>query len=225
MLFQQNAGWLSGLYSKYELGNSQEWKDALDEILAYDYKIKDRIKSSVFLEFAGALLGLNYDELKEYAHSYKEKVAREAAIESCLTYNKKAEGYLHSGNIEGYIKTTEEAIRNSKLSIGRAAAEDDIPLSKFLSDKYDREKLRDADLLGYRLNKFPQIARNIDGVQPGFYLIGADTNIGKTAFATNLFLDVIASNTNVKGIYFSLDDNKNIILNRFLGIESGLTVE
>ena len=215
--------WMAELIiSRYDLKNDQQWKNALDEILDYDYRIKNQLKSTIFLNVAGSLLELNYDELKEYAHSYKEKVAREAAIESCLNYNKKAEGYLHSGNIEGYIKTTEEAVKNSKLLIGRAAAEDDIPLGKFLWDKYDREKLRDADLLGYRLNKFPQIARNIDGVQPGFYLIGADTNIGKTAFATNLFLDILDSNANVKGIYFSLDDNKNIILNRFLGIESGL---
>jgi hypothetical protein len=64
-------------------------------------------------------------------------------------------------------------------------------------------------------------------LQDGFYLIGARENAGKTAFLCNLFLDTLDSNQTandtekpVFGLFFSLDDTKNTILNRFISIIS-----
>ena len=97
------------------------------------------------------------------------------------------------------------------------------PLAGHLKGKRDREKLREhGELLGYKLNSFPSLTKHIDGVQPGLYIIGAETNIGKTAFLTSVFLDLLDSNKEVRGIYFSLDDNKDIIINRLLGIHTEL---
>jgi replicative DNA helicase len=90
-------------------------------------------------------------------------------------------------------------------------------------DKIERDQSRDPDkLLGFKLEKFKTLARKIDGVQPGFYVIGAETNVGKTALLCNLTLDLIDSNDDLTGIYFSLDDNKDVIVNRFLSIETGI---
>ena len=90
-------------------------------------------------------------------------------------------------------------------------------------DKFERDLARDPDeLLGYNLQKFKNLAKNIDGVQPGFYVIGAETNAGKTAFLCNLTLDLIDSNDDLSGIYFSFDDNRDVILNRLLSIRTGI---
>ena len=41
------------------------------------------------------------------------------------------------------------------------------------------------------MKKFKQLAEHISGVQPGFYLLGAETNVGKTAVLSNLCLDIL----------------------------------
>ena len=80
------------------------------------------------------------------------------------------------------------------------------PLTKHLGDKYEMDMARDRDkLLRYELSKFRRLAENIDGIQAGFYAVGAETNAGKTSFLCNLTLDLLDSNKNLTGIYFSLD--------------------
>jgi replicative DNA helicase len=97
------------------------------------------------------------------------------------------------------------------------------PLEKFLRGKQRRDKKRDPEqLLGHSLERFKSLAKNLDGIQPGFYVVGAETNAGKTAFLCNLTLDLLNSNDNLAGLYFSLDDNKEVIVNRFLSIQSGV---
>jgi DNA primase catalytic core len=97
-----------------------------------------------------------------------------------------------------------------------------VPLNQFLKRKFDSESVRQCKYLGFEFGTFPQICDGIDGLQPGFYLLGAETNIGKTACLANMFIDLIIKNPDVKGIYFSLDDSKEIIINRLLGIMTGL---
>jgi len=91
-----------------------------------------------------------------------------------------------------------------------------------LRDKQNQEKKREpGELLGYRLGKFEQIGSQIDGIQPGFYVFAGITHVGKTLFLTNIFLDLLKSNPDLHGVYFSLDDNENVIINRLLAILCG----
>ena len=90
---------------------------------------------------------------------------------------------------------------------------------------FSQDDRRDPNkLLGFPLTKFKTLAENIDGVQPGFYLLGAESNVGKTAFLTNLTMDVIETNRDVNVIYFSLDDSINYTVYRFISILSGLGI-
>ena len=98
-------------------------------------------------------------------------------------------------------------------------------LGEYLRKKYDLSQTREPDIpLGYFLTTFKPLQENIDGVQPGLYIVGADTSYGKTSFVANLYLDLLQSNRDLTGIYFSLDDNKDIIINRLLAILSGLPI-
>lgn len=100
-----------------------------------------------------------------------------------------------------------------------------VPLGEYLIAKHQKDENRDPDKpLGYPLTKFKTLEDNIDGIQAGFYIIGAETNTGKTAFMTNLFLDILETNKETKGIYFSLDDSKDIIINRFIAIKTRLNL-
>ena len=50
-------------------------------------------------------------------------------------------------------------------------------------------------LFGFRLdNSFAPVQNEIEGIQPGLYIVGAATNIGKTAFIANLANSLLDSN-------------------------------
>jgi len=55
-------------------------------------------------------------------------------------------------------------------------------------------------------------------------LLGAETNIGKTAVLTNMALDVLDTNPNVSVMYFSLDDSRKSTSYRFLSIMTQLSI-
>lgn len=86
------------------------------------------------------------------------------------------------------------------------------------------KQMETGNLLGWALNKFKQIANNIDGIQSGFYLIPGEAGSGKTMFLVNLFLDIIQSNKDVTGYYISLDDPSSTIIYRSLACMSGVTI-
>ena len=96
---------------------------------------------------------------------------------------------------------------------------------EFLDNLFEECKQRDANkLLGWPLNKFKQLAKNIDGIQQGLYLIPGEAGAGKTMFLINLFLDIIQTNENISGYYISLDDPKSVILHRSMACLSGVSI-
>lgn len=95
----------------------------------------------------------------------------------------------------------------------------------FLRKTQKRDSEREpGDLLGYRLEKFREIALRTDGIQPGFYIIGAPTNVGKTATQSNLVLDLVMSNKNARLYCYSLDDDKETYTYRFLAAHCQLPI-
>jgi replicative DNA helicase len=96
-----------------------------------------------------------------------------------------------------------------------------ISLDKFLEGKFKRDQLRDPDKpTGFYLNDYKKLQAGIDGLREGFYLIGAESNVGKTAMLVNLCMNVIESNTGLdqtkkaKCLYFSIDDSRERIIER-----------
>jgi len=86
------------------------------------------------------------------------------------------------------------------------------------------ESRKPGDLLGLKLTNFKQIEKALDGLQDGFYLIGADSNSGKTALSYNLCLDVVETNPSVTCLYFSLDDSAEDILTRMRANIAGVEI-
>jgi hypothetical protein len=100
-----------------------------------------------------------------------------------------------------------------------------VSMAERLRERFILDDSRDPNkLLGYPLTKFKVLAENIDGVQPGFYFLCAETNVGKTAFLTNLCLDAIETNPEISVLYFSLNDASIYTVYRFLGIMTGLKI-
>jgi replicative DNA helicase len=96
-------------------------------------------------------------------------------------------------------------------------------LGQIIEKKFQYDIQRDPDVpKGYSLQNFPELTKAIDGIQPGFYVIGSETNVGKTALLINVLLDVLDSNSDIRVLYFSLDDSISKILNRLYANISGI---
>lgn len=100
-----------------------------------------------------------------------------------------------------------------------------VPFNIELEEQFLLDDTRDPNkLLGFPLTKFKELAGHVDGLQPGFYLLGAESNVGKTAVLTNMTLDVLGTNPDVTVMYFSLDDSRKYTGYRFLSIMTQLSI-
>jgi replicative DNA helicase len=95
------------------------------------------------------------------------------------------------------------------------------PLSAQMMEWFEEDRKRlPGTLIGHPLSTFKKIAEYTDGIQPGFYIVAAEANVGKTAFITNLCLDLLETNPDIQVIYFSLDDSTRSTINRLLSIKT-----
>lgn len=94
-----------------------------------------------------------------------------------------------------------------------------------LRERFEIDDKRDPNKpLGFPLTKFKELSEHTDGIQPGFYHLAAESNIGKTAVFTNLALDLLETNPDLSIMYFSLDDSRRYTAYRFLSILSQLHI-
>jgi len=154
---------------------------------------------------------------EQLINDYHKERSKRLYVENYKKLLRKGLDLNETGDIEKHIERL-HSFRGTKT-------EPSVTLDLYLEEKYKKDSQRDKDtLLGYKLKKFSRIAKEIDGIQPGLYIIGAETNIGKTAFLTNIFLDLLETNEDLGGIYFSLDDNRDVIIDRFISILTGIEI-
>ncbi len=110
-------------------------------------------------------------------------------------------------------------VTETLAEIGTSKGKPKEPLADFLARKYAEDATRKhGDLLGLDLRRFHFLAEKLDGIQPGFYIAAAETNIGKTAFLANIFLDALEANPSIPGLFVTLDDPKSVVVDRFTSI-------
>lgn len=189
--------------------------------------VKDNLERSGTLELAG---GDTY--LMSFADAfatsagimyYVGKVKAARATQRLMELYAGVEDSLRAGTpIEEVLISFRDSLE--KMTVGGFTGIDPFePLTKQLTEKYERDANRDYDKpLGYELTRFKTLSRNVDGIQPGFYIVAGPTNTGKTSFLCNLCLDLLDTNPELTGIYFSMDDSRDVILNRLLSIKTGI---
>ena len=216
---QSGAKWLAcKIASKYDLQVDLERQKAIDEIGDLSSKIKNRISSEDLIVESANILGIDIDALTSHIRDYHERIQRAAISDKFKKLTAKAEDLRRADDLEGASKLIETEGVELKNELFKTKIDPMTPLSDRLMKKYEQERNREAGLLGYPLTKFKNLCEHIDGLQPGLYLIGAETNVGKTALLTNIALDLIETNPRVRVLYFSLDDSWSVITNRFLSI-------
>lgn len=83
---------------------------------------------------------------------------------------------------------------------------------------------RTGDLLGLKINNFDILTKAISGMQPRFYLIAADTNVGKTCMLLNFANGLLESNQDIFILLFSIDDTLEQIIPRFIALRSDIAI-
>ena len=220
---EAGASWLAKkMLEKYDDDVDLQKQQALDEACELLEKIDNRIAYDQFIEALANGLKMNIEAIKDYIGEYKQRIERARINEEYKKLTSEAEYLRSKGDLEEASKLIEEKGLILKNELYKTKIKPITSLSDRLRGKYEFEKNRPDGLLGYPLEKFKKLAEYIDGIQPGLYIIGAETNVGKTAMLTNIGLDIIQSNDNVRTLYLSLDDSWKVISNRFLGIITDL---
>lgn len=93
-----------------------------------------------------------------------------------------------------------------------------------LREHYERVMARDpSEPVGYKLDTFPKLVRQFDGVVPGYFFVATRPYGLKTNLLLSLALDLVASNP-LKVVYISLDTPRRQLFDRLVSLESGLSL-
>lgn len=78
---------------------------------------------------------------------------------------------------------------------------------------------------GYKLPHFPFMQKKLEGLDEGLYLFAAESNAGKTALMTNVLYDACTCEENhLVGLYFSLDDSKQLVIPRIISMIQSIPI-
>lgn len=101
------------------------------------------------------------------------------------------------------------------------------------------QRIEDMDAYSWRRGEmggmdwgFDQLNNAFEGLNPGVHLVGGQSNVGKSGFLMQLGLQIAQKNQEVNEqknkkahvIYFSLDDNTNELLPRFIAIDQKIPI-
>lgn len=78
--------------------------------------------------------------------------------------------------------------------------------------------------VGYPLNTFPQLSRDIDGIQSGIFYVSSNPFNLKTSLLSSFALDLIETNKEIKLIYIALETPRRQIFDRMVAMLTGLSV-
>lgn len=177
-------------------------------------------RQAVREEIAG--LGMDTEEMAGYLDSIQRQEAEQKRKKAYEALLEEAKAKLADGTgLAGFFAERATAIENEYQ---QAIAREQHSQAERIQELYSKEKRQEAcELLGYRLttegnNDFKPIEKDLEGIQAGLYILGAQTNVGKTAFVANLAYHLLNSNDNLTVLYFSLDDNYAVTATRMRAI-------
>lgn len=197
-----------------EVEDINKQRDAFDNVIELADDLDNAIDNKELFNTL-AEYGIPAEIIEEKRRAITERKTEEKKRAELSTAFKKADNTLEAG---GNLKAALKIIEAVKTSISDGERKPVKSFAEYLREKRETEKQRDPlKPLGLPLKKFKNIEFQTDGIQPGLYLIGAGPNVGKTAFSVNLAIDLIKTNPDIAVYFYTLDDTKGIIINRFLG--------
>lgn len=90
-------------------------------------------------------------------------------------------------------------------------------------DEFDQKAWSKGD--GYKLPRFPEVERRLEGLDSGLYLFAAESNVGKSAVMKNMLYDLCTcEENNLFGIYYTLDDASGEIYPRVISMNERIPI-
>ncbi len=189
----------------------------VEHVLKRDTSLPDRLAATVW-ELVSEVTDIPIKIIESHISQVRDKSLR-GSLESRLTV---VERMLRENRVHDALNTFVAAAGQLDQSrqVQTIATR---PFIEFLAEKQQKDQERDCKYLGYEIGGFPRLSEYLDGLQAGNYPIGGFTSQGKTSFACNIGLGALRANPKVRLLYLSLDDPREKVVNRFLGIMSGLS--
>ncbi len=204
-------------YSDEKYGQHGVYR-ALDEIKAFQARLTDPLDQELVVEIVSASTDADRKSLEESMDSYRSIRAREDLRRELRELSRDISRKQNINPAE-VLRAVSTRMKGLAVKLEKGSIKPAQSLGEFFRRQFEIEMERAPDMpLGYKLKKFPGITKNLDGIQPGFYVIGGCPDVGKTALMTNLLLDLLSSNPETRGIYFSFDENRELIRSRLMSV-------
>jgi DNA primase len=205
------------ILNRHDLDTALGKEDALQEALKTVEKVRQPLAVKEMMDLVSSHLQLPSEMLEVHFSEYRERKATESLRSESLKIVKGILQKIEREDPREAMASLGEEVKKQLLDYGRSRSIPDEPLDAFLRRKQQQDKERTAgDLLGYKLSKFDSLTRELSGLQGGLYILGAYPNVGKTALMVSMMIDLLKSNDDVSVAFFSMDDNRETIINRCL---------
>ena len=107
--------------------------------------------------------------------------------------------------------------------------EDEVPMEDFFAlssddiDEFDKKSWSKG--AGYKSPEFPLTEKYLEGWSSGLYLFAGESNSGKSATMMNMLTSLCkCESNNLFGIYFTLDDSKDVIIPRIVAMDQKIPI-
>jgi len=140
---------------------------------------------------------------KDMFNSFQQKVVR-----------------MDSDRILEFAEYVPQAFNEFKTTFDNVFETEREHLLKVVQKKHDEEVdlVYESGVAGYQMKRYVELTRSVDGIKAGLHIIAADPNVGKTALTTSEAIDLLISNKEPNVNFYTIDDPKKSIINRFIAI-------
>ena len=220
------ARWMANrMLDKYNIAADTGKKDALTEAFNYAYLLNNPVDTKDIVDVMSSGLNIGIEMLEPYLLEYQEKKAKEQYKTGISTLLNTVGKSLYRDDVNEASELLSVKSRELALEYERMRVNPQESFGMFLRSKKSRDMQRiPGQLLGYNLTRFSHIATHLSGIQPGYYVLGADPNVGKTAFIINMAIDLLHTNQQAKVFFYSMDDDRNTIINRMLALLTAIEI-
>ncbi len=200
---------------------------SLEEIKSFQSRLTDPLDRELVLNIMRQVAGEKSSVLEESMASYYE-LRHRGQLHQKLQEISRVIRRGRSGNPEEVLKTVSRLARDLSMRHERVK-----PIffpqtfKEYLEETLSEEqnRLPEEPFVGFPLKKFSKVAKAINGVQPGLYMIAGDMGAGKTALMTNLLLDLLQSDPVTRTICGTFDSNKAALRRRLMSILSDISLD
>jgi DNA primase len=213
------------ILAKYDLKTDLGKERAIQEGLDYADSLGNPREADEVLKVISTTFGLSDEMLLEEYSKLQAHKANERLKIGIKDVSRQAEILISNGEAEKAVRQVQNDLTELQSQYWRAKEPVRTGLNEFLTQKKEKDSQRIAgQRIGYQLKDFAEIDKEILGLQTGLYVIAADPNIGKTAFLVSMAIDVLKSNDNASVLFYSMDDSREMIINRFLSHLSDMKI-